>query len=148
MCLHQTISSELYATGTEAFWIGTSFLLSSTIFQPAFASLSHLFGRKILILAALLFFAVGCVIAGFANNIAILLVGRSIQGVGGGGIMTLSSLLMTDLFALRERGKWAGLINLIWAIGSVTGPPVGGALAQNGQWVSFMGEEKTLPGIN
>jgi MFS family permease len=50
--------------------------------------------------------------------------------------MALTSVMMTDLFALRERGKWASLINLLWAVGSVAGPPVGGALAQNGAWVS------------
>jgi MFS family permease len=125
----------LKATGIEAFWVGTSFLLSSTVFQPAFTSLSHLFGRKLLLLAALCFFTVGAVVAGCAHDVPDLLVGRSIQGVGGAGIVVLTSVLMTDLFALRERGKWGGFINLLWAIGSVAGPPIGGTLAQNGAWV-------------
>ena len=118
------------------FWVGTSFMLSATVFQPAFTSFSQLFGRKALILTALSLFTTGCIMAGWARNMTILLSGRTVQGVGGGGIMGLSSVLLADLFPLRERGKWAGVINIFWAVGSVSGPPLGGVLAQNGAWVS------------
>ncbi|KAH8809000.1 major facilitator superfamily domain-containing protein [Xylogone sp. PMI_703] len=129
-----TISDELHGTGIEAFWVGTSFLLSATVSQPAFVSLSNLFGRKALLLSALSFFTAGCAIAGWASKFPTLLGGRSVQGIGAGGITALSSVLLTDLFTLRERGKWAGLVNLIWAIGTVSGPSIGGALSQNGAW--------------
>lgn len=63
-----------------------------------------------------------------------LLVGRGIQGVGGGGIMSLTELLITDLVPLRERGMWFGYQSLTWAVGSVTGPLIGGAFAQDTTW--------------
>ena len=62
------------------------------------------------------------------------MIGRSIQGVGGGGIISLTEILITDLVPLRERGKWFGFQSLTWALGSVTGPLIGGAFAQEATW--------------
>lgn len=63
-----------------------------------------------------------------------LLIGRSIQGIGGGGILTLGEILITDLVPLSVRGAWFGHLGSMWAIGSVTGPLMGGAFAQNVSW--------------
>lgn len=63
-----------------------------------------------------------------------MLVGRSIQGIGGGGILTLGEILVTDLVPLAARGAWFGYLGSMWAIGSVTGPMMGGAFAQNVSW--------------
>lgn len=62
------------------------------------------------------------------------MIGRSIQGVGGGGIISLTEIIITDLVPLRERGKWFGFQSLTWALGSVTGPLIGGAFAQDATW--------------
>lgn len=62
------------------------------------------------------------------------MIGRSIQGVGGGGIISLTEILITDLVPLRERGKWFGFQSLTWALGSVTGPLIGGVFAQEATW--------------
>ena len=83
-----TIAQKLRGSAIEAFWSGTSFLLCSTVFQPAFGSFSNIFGRKPLILVALLFFTVGSIVPAVANNFTVILIGRSIQGVGGGGIIS------------------------------------------------------------
>lgn len=104
------------------------------MFQPTFASLSYIFGRKPLLLIALLLFTVGAIVGALAQNFTSLLIGRSIQGVGGGGIISLTEILITDLVPLRERGKWFGFQSLTWALGSVTGPLVGGAFAQEATW--------------
>ncbi|KAL8785591.1 MAG: hypothetical protein Q9195_008577 [Heterodermia aff. obscurata] len=128
------ISEKLKGTAIEAFWSGTSFLLCSTIFQPSFASFSHIFGRKPVIMVALLLFLVGAIIAAVANGFATLLVGRSIQGIGGGGLIALTEIVVTDLVPLRLRGKWFGIISGMWSLGSVTGPVIGGAFAQNVSW--------------
>ncbi|KAI9866654.1 MAG: hypothetical protein M1813_001206 [Trichoglossum hirsutum] len=128
------ISEKLHGTAIQAFWAGTSFLLSSTVFQPSWALLSHIFGRKPLILAALVFFTAGSIISGLAHNFTVMLVGRTIQGVGGGGVIALTEVIVTDLVPLRERGKWFGFISGVWALGSVTGPVIGGAFSQNVSW--------------
>jgi MFS family permease len=100
------IASKLHGTAIEAFWAGTSFLLTSTVFQPSYASFSHIFGRKPLTYVALTFFAVGAIIAGAAKNFTTMLVGRSLQGIGAGGIISLTEIIITDMVPLRERGKW------------------------------------------
>ncbi len=125
----------LKGTAIEAFWAGTSFLLCSTVFQPSFAELSHIFGRKPLVMVALIFFLIGAIVAATANGFGRLLVGRSLQGVGGGGIIALTEILVTDLVPLRQRGQWFGVISAMWSIGSVTGPIIGGAFAQAVSWV-------------
>ncbi|KAI9748058.1 MAG: hypothetical protein M4579_007323 [Chaenotheca gracillima] len=128
------MSQKLGGTAIEAFWSGTSFLLCSTVFQPSFAEFSNIFGRKPMMLIALTFFAVGAIVAALANNFTVILVGRSIQGIGGGGIITLTEIIATDLVPLRERGKWFGFISMMWALGSVSGPLIGGAFAQEVSW--------------
>ncbi|MCJ1464044.1 hypothetical protein MMC07_002654 [Pseudocyphellaria aurata] len=128
------IAQKLKGTAIEAFWSGTSFLLCSTIFQPNFASFSHIFGRKPMIMTGLVFFLVGVIVAAVAKDFATLLVGRSIQGIGGGGLIALTEIVVTDLVPLRLRGQWFGIISGMWALGSVSGPVIGGAFAQNVSW--------------
>ena len=133
------IAQALHGTAIESFWAGTSFLLTSTVFQPSFASLSHIFGRKPLVLAAITLFLLGVLIAGFAKNFTVLLAGRSIQGIGGGGIIALTEILVTDLVPLRLRGQWMGVVSGMWAVGSVSGPVIGGAFAQTGwRWILWI----------
>ncbi|KHJ36265.1 putative mfs multidrug transporter [Erysiphe necator] len=128
------ITKKLGGTAIEAFWSGTSFLITSAVFQPIIASLSNIIGRKELILLSSLFFAVGSTLGAIANNFTIMLVGRSIQGIGGGGILTLGEIMLTDLVPLAYRGAWFGYLGSIWAIGSVTGPLMGASFAQRVTW--------------
>ncbi|KAF5562796.1 multidrug transporter [Fusarium napiforme] len=125
-----TIAEDVGATAIEAFWCGTSFLLASTVVQPPVASLSHIFSRRSALLASLTVFVAGSIMAALARNIAVLLGGRTLQGLGSGGILALTYVIATDLVSLRERGKWFGLISLNWAIGSILGPLIGGALVE------------------
>jgi hypothetical protein len=106
----------------------------STVFQPSWASFSHISGRKSVLLAALLLFTVGTVIASVSDNVALLLVGRCVQGIGGGGLVALTYVIITDMVTLRERGKHMSVISLQWAIGSVIGPVIGGAFAEKATW--------------
>jgi MFS family permease len=118
----------------EAFWIGTSFLLASAVWQPNFIAFSHVFGRKPLLILALVLFTIGAILCGVSMGITLMLVGRCIQGIGVGGTMTLTQTLITDMIPLRQRGNYFALIAIMWAIGSVSGPLVGGVLAQVGAW--------------
>jgi MFS family permease len=86
------------------------------------------------LLTALIIFFIGTILASAANSISILLVGRSIQGVGGGGLVALTYVVIADMVTLRERGKWFSIIALQWAVGSVIGPVIGGLLAEHASW--------------
>ncbi|KAI2618665.1 MFS general substrate transporter [Hypomontagnella submonticulosa] len=128
------ITQELSGTAIEAFWTGTSFLLTSAVFQPVIAGLSHVFGRKNLIVISSLMFVVGAIICAVATNFTLMLAGRSVQGIGGGGILALGEIVVTDLVPLAARGTWFGYLGSMWALGSVAGPLVGSAFAQSVSW--------------
>lgn len=121
----QIMAKALGGSAIEAFWSGTSFLLTSTVFQPVIGSFSHIFGRKTLIYVSLAFFLAGSIIAALANNFTVILVGRSIQGVGGGGIICLTEMVVVDTVPLRERGKWFSFFGAMWSLGTVAGPLLG-----------------------
>lgn len=106
------------------------------VFQPSFASMSNIFGRRPLVFLAILCFFVGAIVAALSHNFTQMLVGRSIQGVGGGGIIALSEIIITDFVPLRHRGKYFGIFSAMWSLGSVTGPILGGGFAENVSWVS------------
>ncbi|KAF7535129.1 hypothetical protein G7Z17_g13261 [Cylindrodendrum hubeiense] len=126
-----TIASELDASVSESLSLGTTFLLATTVTQPIFSELSHVVGRKPAYLTALAIFMGGTIICGCARNSIVLLVGRSVQGAGAGGPQALSAVILTDLFSLRQRARWVSFLNISWALGTIAGPLLGGAFAQN-----------------
>jgi MFS family permease len=128
------MAQTLGGSAIEAFWSGTSFLLTSTVFQPIIGNFSHIFGRKPLILGSLVLFGIGAIVAAVAKNFTVILVGRSVQGIGGGGVIALTEIIACDLVPLRERGKWFAFISSMWALGTVIGPLLGGGFAQIGAW--------------
>lgn len=69
-----------------------------------------------------------------AHNFAELLAGRSIQGIGGGGIISMGIIIVTDIVPLRQRPKYSNFIQLAWAIGSLIGPLLGGLFAEYTTW--------------
>lgn len=111
------------------------FAYTNLVFQPVFSSLSDFFGRKSLILVAILWFLIGAVIASIANDFTRMLIGRSLQGIGGGGIITLTAIVIADIVPLCYRAKYFGMLGGIWSLGTVTGPVIGGCFAQNATWV-------------
>ncbi|TGO48738.1 hypothetical protein BCON_0231g00220 [Botryotinia convoluta] len=106
----------------------------SVALPPTWAAFSHIIGRKSVLLTALFLFSVGTILCSVAKNIELLLVGRCIQGIGGGGLVSLTYVLLADMVTLRERGKWMSIISLQWAIGSVIAPVIGGAFAEKVTW--------------
>ncbi|KAL3492338.1 major facilitator superfamily domain-containing protein [Aspergillus germanicus] len=118
----------------QAFWSGTSFLLASTVFQPTTATFSSIFGRRPVLLVCITFFFVGSLVAGIANDFTQILIGRCIQGVGGGGIAVLAEVVVTDLVPLRLRGNYYGILSAMYSLGSVLGPILGGGFAENVSW--------------
>ncbi|TGO51680.1 hypothetical protein BOTNAR_0348g00030 [Botryotinia narcissicola] len=129
-----TISEALNGNAIETFWTGTSFLLTSTIWQPVFIALSNVFGRRLLLLFSLFLFTIGSSLGGAAQSMSSLLVGRCLQGSGVGGILALTEALITDMVPLRQRGNAMALLGVVWALGSVTGPLIGGTLADENAW--------------
>lgn len=95
---------------------------------------ANVFGRKNLVLFAIAFFMLGSGISGGANNMTMLLAGRTIQGIGGGGVTMLVDLIVCDLVPLRERGSVMGIIFIAVTVGTSLGPFLGGIIVESTTW--------------
>jgi EmrB/QacA subfamily drug resistance transporter len=118
----------------EFTWVGSAYTLASTAFLPMSGGTAEIFGRRGSFIGALLIFALGSALCGSAQNMRWLIGARTVQGIGGGGIMALSSIVVSDMVPLSERGAYNGLIGMTWTFAVAIGPLIGGALAQAGQW--------------
>ena len=96
--------------------------------------MATIFGRRPVMVTAIVVFAVGSTLCGAAQSMTMLIVGRTIQGSAGGAILTVCEILVVDLVPIAERGKFFGILGAVWAAASALGPPVAGALASAGQW--------------
>jgi MFS family permease len=112
------------------------FKLVRPVLTPRFAAggLANIFGRRPVMLGGLIIFALGSALTGAAQSMAMAIGGRSVQGIGGGAILTMVEIIVCDLVPLAERGAYFGIIGCVWALASAIGPPIGGALASAGQW--------------
>ncbi|KAF7790410.1 hypothetical protein EIP86_001365 [Pleurotus ostreatoroseus] len=118
-----TITKQL--NGSDEFvWIGSAYALSSTAFLPLSGSFADIFGRRPVMIGSILFFALGSALAGAAQNMSMIIAARTIQGIGGGGILNLTEIILSDLVPLAERGLYQGLIGLTWAFAAGIGPPI------------------------
>ncbi|CAI4215904.1 unnamed protein product [Parascedosporium putredinis] len=118
----------------EYAWIGSSYTLSNTASVAIWAKLSDIFGRKPIIMIANVAFLLGSLLAGLSQNVGMLIGGRIIQGLGAGGCTVLVTILISDLFALRDRAKYYGLTGIVYAISSSIGPVLGGVFTQTIGW--------------
>ncbi|KAF9699135.1 hypothetical protein EKO04_003233 [Ascochyta lentis] len=127
------IGTELKALSSTS-WIATGYFLTLTAFQPVYGKLSDIFGRKECLLVAYLIFGIGSVACGFARTIGELIAARAFAGIGGGGISVCTSVLLSDVVSLRDRGTWQGYVNVVYAVGASLGAPLGGLLAESIGW--------------
>ncbi|KAI0757530.1 MFS general substrate transporter [Daedaleopsis nitida] len=140
-CLDGTIVATALPTISAAFnagsvvsWVPSAYFLTSTAFQPLYGRFSDIFGRKAAICLAMGIFMVGSLAAGFARTIVQLIVLRGLAGAGGGGIVSMAQIIISDVVSLRDRGKYQGIIGVVVAFGFAVGPLLGGVLAEKAGW--------------
>lgn len=104
------------------------------LFQPVHTALSDIFGRKQILYVCIVLFGIGSLIIGFSKNMAALIAGRAVQGIGGGGLEALAEIILTDITTLAERPFYLGILGFVWAAGSAFGPLVGGLFAELVSW--------------
>lgn len=115
-------------------WVVTAYLLTSTASVPLYGKVSDLYGRKIVFQFAIITFLVGSVVAGAAPNMLTLIIGRGVQGLGGGGLMSLTFIIIADIVSPRDRGRYQGYVGAVFATSSVAGPLLGGFFTDNLSW--------------
>lgn len=128
-----TIARELDALN-EISWLSTGYLLTATALFPVYGRLSDIFGRRETILFSIATFLVSSIICAVAPNATVLIVGRALQGVGGGGIEALVATIVSEIVSPAERGKFQGLTGAVFGLSSIIGPLIGGLFTEK---VSF-----------
>ena len=126
--LDQTIVSTALKSIVEDFngldhytWVVTAYLLTSTASTPLYGKISDLYGRRIVFQFAIVTFLIVSLAAGASQNMAELIGFRSIQGLGAGGLMALTFVIIGDIVPPRERGRYQGYFGAVWGLSSVAG---------------------------
>lgn len=107
-----TISEELNGTTFEAFWANLAYMLADVVTLPLYASASDVLGRKLPLYTAFVFAVCGSIVFARAHSMQMVIVGRLIQGLGGGGLDALVEVLIVDITTLKERPLFLGMLTM------------------------------------
>src|SRR6202167_371207 len=139
--LNQTIVATALPTIGRAFddfenlsWVVIAYLLTSTVVAPLYGKLSDVYGRRGMMLVALGVFMAGSAASAAAPSMLWLILGRGLQGIGGGGIVPLSQSIIADAVPPRERGYYQAYTGSVWIIAGAAGPVLGGVIAEHLHW--------------
>ncbi|WP_251550733.1 MDR family MFS transporter [Neobacillus muris] len=127
--------------GMELFaWIFVVYMLASTVTVPLFGKLSDMYGRKKWLIIAVGLFTIGSILCGLANSMTALVIFRGVQGLGAGGMLPLSMIIVGDLYTIEKRGKIQAVFSSIWAISSIVGPVLGSFFVEalTWRWIFFI----------
>ncbi|KAI0897875.1 MFS general substrate transporter [Annulohypoxylon nitens] len=131
--LSAPISSEFHSLSLLS-WLASAYLISNAACQPVSGRLTDIFGRGPGLVFSNIFFAAGNLICGLAQNANVMILGRVIAGIGGGGLMAIATFLCTDLVPLRNRGVIQGIGNICYGAGATLGGVFGGLVNDNSSW--------------
>ncbi|GKT49190.1 multidrug resistance protein fnx1 [Colletotrichum spaethianum] len=124
------ISSEFKSLSLLS-WLATAYLISNAACQPISGRLTDIFGRGPGLIFSNIFFAAGNLICGLAKTQSVMIFGRVVAGIGGGGLMSISTFLASDLIPLRQRGIYQGIGNIAYGSGAMLGGVFGGLINDN-----------------
>lgn len=115
-------------------WTITAYLLASTAMAPVFGSLSDIYGRRATIIAAMSVFMFGSAMCALAPNLTVLIIARGLQGLGGGGILPVVQIIISDVVSPKERGQYQAYFSGVWVSAGIGGPIIGGLFAEHLHW--------------
>ena len=115
-------------------WVVTAYLLAQTVVTPLYGKLGDMYGRKVVLQAALVVFLAGSALCGQSRSMDELIAFRALQGLGGGGLIVSAQAAIGDIVPPRERGRYTGLFGAVFGLASVAGPLLGGFLTSHLSW--------------
>ncbi|KAF3063205.1 hypothetical protein CFAM422_010012 [Trichoderma lentiforme] len=128
-----TISNH-FGSSAGYIWIGSAYLLGNAAFVPTWGKISDIFGRKPTLIVSVAIFWIGSLLCAVSTSMGMLIAARAIQGVGGGGTIVLPNICISDLFSMRKRGMYFGILGMVWALASAIGPILGGVFTSKVSW--------------
>jgi MFS family permease len=130
---YAVIGSEFHASNTIS-WLTTSYLITSTAFQPLYGRFSDILGRRVCFFTATTIFLVGCLGCGISPNIVTLNFMRGLTGLGGGGLVTMATVINSDMIPFKQRGLYQAGQNVLHGFGCISGASLGGIIADTIGW--------------
>ena len=115
-------------------WISTAYILVSTVVMPVYGKISDLYNRKHVIMVALALYALGKAVCGLAVSMEMLICGRCLSGLGGGGLGILAYAIISDVVPPRKLGAYMGIMGAVFTTSNVLGPVLGGWFVQVPGW--------------
>ncbi|KAI9649838.1 hypothetical protein NHQ30_002420 [Ciborinia camelliae] len=141
---HPVITSYFHASNSAS-WLSTAFLLTSTSFQPIFGRLSDAMGRKPPYLFSMVLFLISTIWCALAQSMTSFIIARAVCGLGAGGVMSMGSIITSDLIPIEIRGEYQSYLNIVFGIGAASGAALGGAIADSLGWRWDFGVQ--VPGL-
>jgi len=127
------IAAELHGMNLVA-WVVAAYLIGATVATPIYGKLSDIYGRKATMTSAISLFLLASVACALAQTMPQLIAFRLLQGLGGGGLISVAQATIADVISLRDRGKYQAYISAVWLVASTGGPVAGGYLTQHLSW--------------
>jgi EmrB/QacA subfamily drug resistance transporter len=115
-------------------WIVTAYLVAATVVTPLYGKLADIHGCRIMLLIGVSTFVAGSIACALAPNLGFLAAARAVQGLGGGGLISLAQTIVADMVSPRERGRYQTYFAAVFVTSSVAGPALGGFFAQYLHW--------------
>jgi EmrB/QacA subfamily drug resistance transporter len=119
---------------SEYAWVFSAYLLASTTTVPIYSKLADSHGRKPVFLFGLGLFVVGSALCGLANSMWLLIVFRTVQGLGAGAVQPISFTIAGDIFEPRQRARMQGFFSGVWGVAAIVGPAIGGLITSTVGW--------------
>jgi EmrB/QacA subfamily drug resistance transporter len=115
-------------------WVASLYLLATTAVTPLYGKISDIHGRRVTMLAAIVIFVIGSIACALAPTMLALILARGLQGLGGGGLISLAQTIIADIVAPKERGKYQIFFASVYLLASLMGPMLGGFLTEHLHW--------------
>jgi EmrB/QacA subfamily drug resistance transporter len=139
--LDQTILATALPTIGRAFddmrnlpWLITAYLLASTATIPLYGKIADIHGRRFTLRIAILTYMAGSLVCALAPNMLVLILGRVLHGLGGGGLSSMGMIVLGDLVSPKERGRYYGYFAATYTTAGGSGPLLGGLIADHLNW--------------